>query len=130
MNSIVEAICAAVSSGAIAGITETTASAVNTSLSGLYFKFRSVFKDFYGEDSAPTMALELLEHVPDSERHKAILDKYLCELPPPEELFKLANSLLNLASNTQSQISQIAIGSNIAQASQSSTASVSVSPQR
>jgi hypothetical protein len=123
---VTNAIVAAISAGAVAGVTDTAKSAIGDAYQGL----KSLIKKKFGHDSEAGRAIDKLEAQPDADPWKQILTGELktANSTSDPELAYAAQSLLELirALPQGEKHIQVAHGTGIAQADRGSTATVSM----
>jgi hypothetical protein len=126
MDPITAAIVAAVSAGAIGGLTE----ASKTALTDAYGKLKALLTKKFGKESEVVQAVEQVETKPASEARKALLAEEFVAVKADQdsELLQLAQALQQVvqSSTEHGGHSQTATGSYIAQADRGSTASVHI----
>jgi hypothetical protein len=128
MEPITAAIIAALTAGAISGVTDTAKKAISDGYSGL----KALIQKKFGSKTDVTDAIAKLEVKPDSPGRQQILAEELkaANASADPELLKAANSLLETikALPQGEQHVQHATGIGIAQADRGSTATVSFAP--
>jgi hypothetical protein len=126
MDPITAAIVAAVSAGAIGGLTE----ASKTALTDAYGKLKALLIKKFGHESQVVQAVEQVEAKPTSDARKALLAEEVAAAKADQEsdLLALAQAVQQvLASSTDhGGHSQTATGNYIAQADRGSHASVNL----
>src|SRR5690242_15806525 len=126
MDPITTAIIAALSAGAISGLTE----ASKTAITDAYSRLKALLSKKFGGDSDVLHAVEQVETKPDSAGRKATLQEEVVAVKADQDqdLLQAAQALLQLlqASPGGEQHIQTATGSYIAQADRGSNASVNV----
>ncbi len=124
MDPITAAIVAAVSAGAISGLTE----ASKTAISDAYNKLKASLSKKFGGESDVVHAVNEVEAKPDSAGRKATLQEEITntKADQDQEVLQAAQALLHLLQTIPEggQHVQTATGSYIAQADQGSSASV------
>jgi hypothetical protein len=129
MDPITTAIVAALSAGAISGLTETS----KTLITDTYGKLKAVLSRKFSEQSDVLQAVDQLEKKPDSAGRKETLLEEIAAVKADQdrEILQAAQKLLlQLQSIPESgQHMQTATGSYIAQADRGSSASVNVEHQ-
>jgi hypothetical protein len=124
---VANAIVAALSAGAVAGVSDTAKSGIADAYQGL----KSLIKKKFGHDSEVAEAIDKLEAKPDSDGNKKTLAEELeaVNSASDPELVSAAQSLLSLikALPQGEKHIQVAHGTGIAQADRGSTASVTIS---
>ena len=129
MDPITAAIVAAVSAGAISGLTE----ASKTAITDAYNKLKALLAKKFGGDSEVVHSVNEVEAKPDAAGRKAMLqaEVAIAKADQDQDLLQAAQALLQLlqASPQGAQHIQTATGSYIAQADQGSSASVNIGRQ-
>jgi esterase/lipase superfamily enzyme len=129
-NIVANAIVAALSAGAVAGVTDTVKSAIGDA----YQSLKSLIRTKFGHDSNVIEAIDRLEAGPDSADKKEVLAEELNAVNSASdpELVSAALSLLALitALPQGEKDIQFAQGTGIAQADRGSTATVVMSAER
>lgn len=124
MDPITAAIVAAVSAGAISGLTE----ASKTAITDAYNKLKTLLSKKFGSESDVLHAVNEVEAKPASAGRKATLQEEVAaaKADQDQEVLQTAQMLLHLLQATPEggQHLQIATGNYIAQADQGSTATV------
>ncbi len=124
MDPITAAIVAAVSAGAISGLTE----ASKTAIADAYNKLKALLTKKFGGESDVVHAVNEVEAKPDSAGRKATLQEEVttAKADQDQEVLQVAQALLQLLQATPEggQHVQIATGNYIAQADRGSTATV------
>lgn len=124
------AIVAALSAGVVSGVGEVGKSALVDAYNGL----KETLKRRFGDQSEVVEAVDMLESRPDSEARKGMVEEEIerVEVDQDPEVRQAAQELLNLlkAQPGGEQHIQNAVGSYIAQADRSSTATVNVDRSR
>ena len=126
MDPITAAIVAAISAGAIGGLTEVS----KTALTDAYAKLKALLVKKFGHESEVVQAVEQVEAKPASDARKALLAEEVTAVKADQDrdVLALAQAVQQvLASSTEhGGHSQTATGSYIAQADRGSTASVHI----
>jgi hypothetical protein len=129
MDPITTAILAAVSAGAIGGLTEVS----KTAIADTYRKLKALLTKKFGEKSEVVQAVSGVETKPDSPGRKTTLQEELAAVKADQDpdLLYTAQALLQLMQTTYegAQHIQTATGSYIAQADRGSNASVNIGRQ-
>lgn len=129
MDPITTAIVAALSAGAISGLTE----ASKTSIADAYTRLKTLLSKKFGGDSDVLHAVEQVEAKPDSAGRKATLQEEITTAKAEQdpEVLHAAQAILHVlqASPEGAQHLQMATGSYIAQADRESSASVNIGRQ-
>ena len=129
MDPITTAILAALSAGAISGLTE----ASKTSIADAYARLKTLLSKKFGSGSDVIHAVNEVEAKPDSAGRKATLQEEIAAVKADQdqEVLHAAQTLLQLlqASPEGAQHIQTATGSYIAQADRGSSASVNIGRQ-
>ncbi len=126
MDPITSAIVAAVSAGAIGGLTEVG----KTVLTDAYGKLKALLVKKFGKESEVVQAVEQVEAKPASEARQATLAEEVAAVKADQEseLLQVAQALLQVlpSSPEHAQHLQTATGNYIAQADRASRASVHI----
>lgn len=126
MDPITAAIVAAVSAGAIGGLTE----ASKTALTDAYGKLKALLVEKFGQESDVVQAMKQVEAKPTSEARKATLVEEVTAVKADQdsELLQIAQTLLQATQSSSENAGHIqtATGNYIAQADRSSSASVQI----
>ncbi len=126
MDPITTAIVAALSAGAISGLTETS----KTAITDAYARLKTLLTKKFGGESDVVHAVNEVEAKPDSAGRKATLQEEIAAVKADQdqEVLHAAQALLQLlqASPEGGQHVQTATGSYIAQADRGSSASVNI----
>ncbi len=129
MDPITTAIVAALSAGAISGLTE----ASKTAIADAYTRLKTLLSKKFGGESDVVHAVNEVEAKPDSAGRKATLQEEVATVKADQdqEVLHAAQALLQLlqASPEGGQHVQTATGSYIAQADRGSSASVNIGRQ-
>ena len=129
MDPITAAIVAALSAGAISGLTETS----KTAITDAYARLKTLLSKKFGGESEVVHAVDAVEAKPDSAGRKATLQEEVAaaKADQDQEVLHAAQTLLQLlqASEGGGQHVQTATGSYIAQADRGSSASVNIGRQ-
>ena len=110
MDPITTAIIAALSAGAVAGLTDTTKTAVTES----YTKLKDLLTKKHGADSEVVQAVEKLEAKPDSQGRKETLAEEIVAVKAEqdEEIVAAANQVLVLVQPQQAGLGKFTIQNN------------------
>jgi alpha-ketoglutarate-dependent taurine dioxygenase len=126
MDPISAAIVAAISAGAIGGLTE----ASKASLMDIYSKLKALLCKKFGKESEVVQAVQQVEAKPISKARQAVLAEEVATFKADQdaELLQLAQALLQVlqSSTDTTGHSQMATGNYIAQADWGSSASVHI----
>jgi hypothetical protein len=124
MDPITAAIVAAVSAGALAGLTDS----VRASVRGMYQSLRSLLTAKVKDAPDLSTALGQIEQRPESPARRAVLAEEIAAsgVAQDPELLALAQRILDLLGEGSGTSSQVAIGSYIAQADHQSEATVTI----
>jgi Het-E N-terminal domain len=126
MDPITTAIVAALSTGAISGLTEVT----KTAIGDAYGRLKELLSRKFGNDSDVLHAVEQVETKPDSAGRKTTMQEEIAAVKADQDqdVLQAAQALLQLihALPGGEQHSQTATGNYIAQADRGSSASVNV----
>jgi hypothetical protein len=126
MDPITAAIVAAISAGAIGGLTEVS----KTALTDAYGKLKALLVKKFGKESDVVQAVEQVEAKPTSQARMALLSEEVTEVHAEQdsELLHLAQAVLQAlqSSSEHTEHTQTAIGNYIAQADRGSSASVHI----
>ena len=126
MDPITAAIVAAVSAGAIGGLTEIS----KTALTDAYGKLKALLVKKFGKESDVVQAVEQVEAKPASDARKALLAEEVTAVKADQdsELRELAQALQQVlqSSSEHAGHTQTATGNYIAQADRGSSASVHI----
>jgi hypothetical protein len=129
MDPISTAILAALSAGAVSGLTEVS----KTAITDAYSKLKALLTKKFGGESDVVHAVNEVEAKPDSAGRKATLQEEVAAVKADQdqEVLHAAQALLQLlqASPEGGQHIQTAIGSYITQADRGSSASVNIGRQ-
>ena len=129
MDPITAAIVAAVSAGAIGGLTE----ASKTAITDAYRQLKALLTKKFGDESDVVHAVNEVEAKPDSAGRKATLQEEVAAIKADQdpEVLHAAQALLHVLqmSPEGGQHVQTATGSYIAQADRGSSASVNIGRQ-
>src|SRR5579859_2692423 len=124
MDPITAAIVAAVSAGAIAGLTDMS----KTALTDTYARLKALLTKKFGRESDVVQAVEQVEAKPASEARKATLAEEVAAVKADQdsELLQIAQALLQVLQSSPEHAGHIqtATGNYIAQADHGSQASV------
>ena len=128
MDPVSAAILAAISAGALAGISQTAQSSVVD----LYQALRAKIIQKFRRTSDVTTALEQIEARPESSARRALLEEEIARsgMAKDPEIVDIAQKILELLAAKDDTHSQVAIGSYIAQADRQSNATVSIENPR
>jgi hypothetical protein len=125
MDPVTTAIIAALTAGAISGVTETSKKAIVDAYEGL----KKILRQKFGKKSEIIQAVNLLEKKPDSTGRQETLKEEVARVKAEkdEEILLAAQEILTLIQNNSNiQHTQTAIGNYIAQADRNSSATVNV----
>lgn len=129
MDPITTAIVAALSAGAMSGLTETS----KTAITDAYARLKTLLTKKFGGESEVVHAASEVEAKPDSAGRQAMLQEEVAaaKADQDQEVLHAAQALLQLlqASPEGGQHVQTATGSYIAQADRGSSASVNIGHQ-
>ncbi len=129
MDPITAAIAAALSAGAISGLTETS----KTAIADAYTRLKTMLTKKFGGESDVVHAVHEVEAKPDSAGRQVTLQEEVAAVKADQdqEVLHAAQALLQLleASPEGGQHVQTATGSYIAQADRGSSASVNIGRQ-
>lgn len=136
MDPITAAIIAAIAAGVTTKFAESTTEAVGSAIKESYAKLKALLNSKFGEKSEVVEAVAKLEAAPDSAGRRGVLQEEVAKAKAADDpkIIEAAEGLREQlkALPGASQVFQQAIGSNIAQASGGSTATVNVNtpPQK
>lgn len=126
MDPITAAIVAAISAGAMGGLTEVS----KTALTDAYGKLKALLVKKFGKESEVVQAVEQVEAKPASDARKALLTEEVATVKADQdsELLALAQAVQQVLelSPEHAAHTQTATGNYIAQADRGSTASVHI----
>ena len=126
MDPITAATVAAISAGAIGGLTDVS----KTALTDAYSKLKALLVKRFGRESDVVQAVEQVEAKPASDARKAALAEEVAAVKADQdsELLQLAQALLQVLQSSPEQSGHIltATGNYIAQADRGSQASVQI----
>lgn len=128
MDPVSAAILAALATGALAGVADTT----RTAVMDLYQSLKSKLVAKFTQAPDVSSALAQVEQRPDSPARRALLAEEMQSSGAAQdpELLELAQRILDLLSDQSASSSQVAIGAYIAQADRQSQASVTIENPR